>query len=255
MLNQIVMTKKEEMKTFKMPDDMGHRVKYSLKKAMLNPTHTIGLIAELKKASPSKGIFKDIFHPKEIAGNYLEGGADALSILTDQTYFQGQLDFIRNVRGMVNRPILRKDFIIDRRQIEESDRIGADVILLIAAILEPSQLQEYYCEAYERGLEAIVEVHSEADLEKTSDFQPAIMGVNNRDLRTFKTDVNHTLSLLSSIPQNTVVISESGVRKKDDINRLAHFGVKGVLVGETLMLDKNPAQAIHHLFYGSGQYD
>ncbi len=251
MLEKIVKTKFEEMKHFEMPPKVLRDQHFSLKKALLNPNNKLGLIAEIKKASPSKGIFKADLDPKQMAADYLKGGADALSVLTDRQYFHGDNENIRMIREQVNVPILRKDFIIDRQQIEESSRIGADVILLIASVLEPSQLHEFYMEAYEKNLEVIVEIHHEAELDKLKSFTPEILGVNNRDLSTFKTDIQHTLNLIPNLPKGAVVISESGIRNSEDINRLHREKVNGVLVGETLMKNEEPAEAIQSLFNGS----
>lgn len=252
MLEKIVKTKLEEIEHFKMPQEIEREQHYSLKNALLHPNQKIGLIAEIKKASPSKGMFKEDLNPVKMAASYVEGGADALSVLTERHYFKGDNENIRMIRSQVSLPILRKDFIIDRRQIEESSRIGADVILLIASILDPSQLEEFYFEAYEKKLEVIVEIHHESELEKIKSFTPEIIGINNRDLTTFKTDVSHTLSILPEIPKGSLVISESGIRSVNDINRLHRQKVNGVLVGETLMMTEDPAEAIHTLFGENG---
>jgi indole-3-glycerol phosphate synthase len=170
-------------------------------------------------------------------------------VLTDRSYFQGSHENLIKVKRQVNLPVLRKDFIIDRRQIEESRRIGADAILLIAAALEPSTLHSFYLEAKEMGLDALVEVHDEEELEEVLHvFQPEIIGINNRNLKTFETSLSVTKRILPNVPKGSLVISESGVLTPEDVQFLIDLNVNGALVGEALMRAETPALGIKQLF-------
>lgn len=251
MLDRILTTKREELKSFVQPAAVDFQNPRSLREALLNPHHAVGLIAEVKKASPSKGTFKEIIDPAEIAQNYEAAGADAISVLTDRTYFKGHTDFLKVVKGAVNIPVLRKDFIIDERQIEESKRIGADAILLIAAALSPQRLYRLYNEADALGIECLVEVHNREELERTLDvFQPQILGINNRNLNTFETTIETTLEMLKFLPKECVVVSESGFKHGQDVARIIGTEVKGILVGEALMTARSPEEGIQNLFSG-----
>lgn len=248
MLEEIVLQKKEELKTLVLPDknNVPH---YSLKQALTHPHHILGLIAEVKKASPSKGVFVEDFHPLDIARAYETSKADAISCLTDQKFFQGHRDYLAEIKRDVHLPVLRKDFIIDERQVEESARMGADAILLIAAILDPTHLHELYLKAQENEMEALVEIHTIEELESVlSIFEPEIIGVNNRKLQTFDTNLVTTEFLASTIPDHIVTVSESGIRTAEDIKRLSHLHINGVLVGETLMKATTPEEGIQSLF-------
>ncbi|MFC4617804.1 indole-3-glycerol phosphate synthase TrpC [Camelliibacillus cellulosilyticus] len=249
MLEQIIQTKKEELKYFSMPSHKADHPPRSLWEALLHPHRQIGLIAEVKKASPSKGLLTQTFAPVAAAVAYEKAGADAVSVLTDRTYFQGSPAFLEAIKQTVELPVLRKDFLIDRRQIEESRRIGADAILLIAALLSPATLYDFYREAGELGLECLVEVHNRAELQRILDvFQPDIIGVNNRDLRTFQTSIETTLDLFGDLPKDSVIVSESGIKNKADIDKVTTAGVNGVLVGEALMISESPETGIFRLF-------
>ena len=210
----------------------------------------VAIIAEAKKASPSKGVIRPDFDPVAIARSYQSGGAQALSVLTDVDFFQGSLAFIPAVRAAVNLPVLRKDFIIDPLQIREARSYGADAILLIAAILETAQIQEYLGLAFELGMDALVEVHDEAEVEKAVAAGSRLIGVNNRDLRDFSMDLNTTFRLQKLIPAKIPLVSESGIRDQHDIKRLAEHGVRAALVGETLMRAADPAEALRALVDG-----
>jgi len=210
----------------------------------------VAIIAEAKKASPSKGVIRPDFDPVAIARSYLSGGAQALSVLTDVDFFQGSLAYIPAVRAAVNLPVLRKDFIIDPLQIREARAYGADAILLIAAILETSQIQDYQALALELGMDALVEVHDEAEVEKAVAAGSRLIGVNNRDLRDFSMDLNTTFRLQKMIPAGIPLVSESGIRDHHDILRLAEHGVQAALVGETLMRAADPAEALRVLTGG-----
>ncbi|WP_139692822.1 indole-3-glycerol phosphate synthase TrpC [Sporolactobacillus terrae] len=249
-LDQILKTKKEELAHFSLPEPMSQpKPHYSLKDALLRPNHQLGLIAEVKHASPSKGIFRTKISAKKTATRYASAGADAISILTDRNYFHGSINDLIEVRQSVQLPILRKDFIIDERQIEESARIGADAVLLIAAALEPTALHELYLAAKARGLEALVEVHDAQELASLlNGFTPEIIGVNNRDLRTFHTNLHVTAALAPNIPRNAVLISESGVHRPQDVQFLLEQGTHAALVGEALICAADPKQKICDLF-------
>jgi indole-3-glycerol phosphate synthase len=208
-----------------------------------------GLIAEVKKASPSKGIIKDDFDPVKIAIEYEKGGAACLSVLTDTEFFQGSLEYLKEIRNHVSLPLLRKDFILDERQIIESVEYGADAILLIAACLSSERLKALHAFANECGLECLVEVHSKEEIEKVYEVcNPKMMGINNRDLNTFTTSIDHTFSLLSYIKDETLIVSESGIKTAEDIVRLSQNGVDGMLIGETLMRAKSIGNKIRELY-------
>ena len=175
----------------------------------------IGLIAEVKKASPSAGIIREDFEPVEIAKVYEEHGASCLSVLTDEHFFQGHLDYLKRIRGVVSLPVLRKDFLLDPYQITEARAAGADCVLLIAECLDGSSLHELYDEAGRLGMSALVEIYDPENLDRVLALKPPMIGINNRNLRTFETKLEHTLDLLSQIPDDCLVISESGIRTRD----------------------------------------
>lgn len=195
----------------------------------------IALIAEAKKASPSKGVICEDFRPVEIARRYEAGGAQCLSILTDENFFQGHLDYLSQVRKAVGLPVLRKDFTIDQVQIQEARAHGADAILLIAAILSQSQMAEFLALAQELGMDVLVEVHDERELERALAINSPLIGINNRNLNDFSVDLGTTLRLKKEIPAHIPVVSESGIRDGNDIRRLAEHDICAVLVGESLM--------------------
>lgn len=204
----------------------------------------VAIIAELKKASPSKGVIRPDFDPAAIAAAYQRGGAAALSILTDVDFFQGSLDYLPLVRALVPLPVLRKDFLIDPLQVEEAARYGADAILLIAAILEVSQMQELRLQAEALGMDVLVEIHDEAEAERALAAGARLIGVNNRDLRDFSMDLNTTFRLRRLIPAAIPLVSESGIRDRADIKALADHQITAALVGETLMRAGDPGQAL-----------
>ncbi len=205
-------------------------------------TGSIALIAEVKKASPSAGVICPDFDPRRIAREYETAGANCLSVLTDEKFFQGSLEYLRQIRQVVKLPLLRKDFIIDERQILESIQWGADAILLIVAILNDAQLGHLHSLAKEAGLAVLVEVHNESELDRAMVVQPELLGINNRDLTTFKVDLATTERLserLGSLSPGSgdsrLLVSESGIHTRADVQRLANCGAKAVLVGESLM--------------------
>ena len=195
----------------------------------------IALIAEIKKASPSKGLIRADFDPPELAKAYLQGGAAALSVLTDTPYFQGCNDDLQRVRASSPLPLLRKDFMLDIYQIYEAALIGADCVLLILAALEKAQAQELEQAAHELGLDVLLEVHGEDELAQALSLQSPLIGVNNRNLKTLKMDLSIGQTLLPQIPQNRFAISESGLYSHDDILTMQKFGAKAFLIGESLM--------------------
>lgn len=208
----------------------------------------IGLIAEVKKASPSKGLIRPDFHPVELAQTYASAGADCISVLTDVDYFQGSNAYLSAIRGAVKVPLLRKDFIIDYRQIYEAREIGADAVLLIAAILQQSELAELYDIAKSLGLDVLVEVHDRKEMETVLELDKAtLIGINNRNLQTFATDLATTESLIHLVPPGIAVISESAISKPEDIAYVQSVGAKGVLVGEHFMRQPDVREAVDQL--------
>jgi len=195
----------------------------------------VAVIAEIKKASPSKGVISHNFKPVEIARNYTKNGAQAISVLTDVSFFQGSLLYLMEVRDAVDLPVLRKDFIIDELQIIEASRHGADAILLIAAILDLSQLKEYQICAREYNMDVLVEVHNEYETELALESGAQLIGINNRNLKDFSMDLGTTFRLKSIVPAGIPVVSESGLKSGEDIARLGEAGVKAALMGESLM--------------------
>lgn len=195
----------------------------------------IALIAEAKKASPSKGVICPDFDPVKIATNYEANGAQAMSVLTDEKFFQGSLSYIPLVRETIKLPVLRKDFMIHEVQITEAHAFGADAILLIAAILDEKQMSDFLAQSRELGMDVLVEVHDEHELEKALKVDSPLIGVNNRNLKDFSMDLETTFRLNKEIPEHIPVVSESGLRTADDIKRLSDAGIAAVLVGETLM--------------------
>lgn len=205
----------------------------SFKKALQRPE--IQVIAEIKKASPSAGIICDHFDPQAIAREYGEAGAAAISVLTEQDFFQGSLDILSRVREAVMLPLLRKDFLIDPYQIYQARYYGANCVLLIAAILSEQQLAQFQQLAGDLGMNALVEVHNEDELEKVLQVGADIIGINNRNLQTFRVDVNTSLRLREKIPVECVVVSESGIKTREDVAQLEQAGINAMLIGETLM--------------------
>ncbi len=210
---------------------------------------SVAVIAEMKKASPSKGIIRENYDPLILAKSYQDFGATCLSVLTNKEYFQGSLDHITQVKEVAQLPVLRKDFIVDKYQIYESLYRGADCILLIVAALPPRQLKEYYQIATELGLDVLVEVHTHLELEQALKIEPTILGINNRNLETFEINLETTKNLVKEIPDNILIISESGIKTKEDINKITSYGVNIFLVGEALMRNNNPGKKLKNLFY------
>src|SRR3954453_12191309 len=195
----------------------------------------VALIAEIKKASPSAGVIAEQFDPVAIAKNYARAGVEAISVLTDEPFFQGHLDHLREVRGAVGQPLLRKDFILDPLQIMEAAAAGADAILLIVAALEQEELVALLETAALYQLDVLVEVHTLPELDRALETEATVIGINNRDLRTFQIDLAVTETLSEQVPKEIVLVSESGIRSAEDLARVKGCGVDAVLIGEALM--------------------
>lgn len=207
----------------------------------------IRLIAEVKKASPSAGVIRADFDPVAIAKIYEQHGATCLSVLTDESYFQGSLDYLRAVREAVGLPVLRKDFIIDSYQLLEARVAGADAVLLIAECLDDCQLRKLHNEAVELGLTPLVELYDPANLPRVLEAGATLVGVNNRNLHTFEVDLEHTLSMRREIPNECVLVGESGIKTRADVERLQAAGVDAILVGESLMRQPDIGAAVDEL--------
>lgn len=210
------------------------------------PQSTLRIIAEIKRASPSKGIIREDFDPPELARSYTKGGAHAISVLTDEKYFQGSLDALRAVREVTDLPLLRKEFMLDPYQVYEARAAGADAVLLIAGLVEWDVLAQLRGLALSLTLDVLLEIHHADELENALKLQPDVLGINNRDLRTreFATTLDTTEGLIPAVPSELTLISESGIRDREDVNHLALLGVDGILVGEHLMREPDPGAAI-----------
>lgn len=206
------------------------------------------VIAEIKKASPSKGVMRDPFLPESIAQSYEQGGACCLSVLTDEDFFQGSEAALVAARAACSLPVIRKDFIVDTYQVDEARAMGADCILLIAAALGDQQMADLYHHATGLGLDVLVEVHDGQELQRTLALSPMLLGINNRDLRTFDVTLDTTLALLGDIPEGTTVVTESGILDVSDVRRMRSAGVHAFLVGEAFMRADDPGTALQELF-------
>lgn len=215
--------------------------------AALQLENDVAVIAEIKKASPSKGLIRTDFDPQKIAGQYRDGGASAISVLTDEPAFQGSLEYLQAVAQEVDLPLLRKDFIVDPYQVKEAKAYGADAVLLIATIMEGNQLNELLHATQEFGLQALVECYSEGDIEYVTFDNVNILGVNNRDLRTFEVDLHRGIELLHKAPEETVLVSESGLSKAEDLKLLFNEGIDAALIGEYFMRQPNPGEAVRNM--------
>ena len=263
-LEQIVQTKRQEIadRQVRVPLEQLKETIQSLgrprnffRAVTQTPKKAMNVIAEVKKASPSAGVIKADFDPAAIARAFRDAGADALSVLTDETYFHGKLDYIQAVRDAVNLPVLRKDFIIDPYQVYESRAAQADAVLLIAECLETSRMIDLQILATELNLTCLIEVHDMASLMRVRDHvigfphpSYSLLGINNRDLRTFKVDLGTTLRLAELVEDRSVLVSESGIRTRADVEKLAAIGVRAALVGEGLMRSDDVAGKMRELF-------
>lgn len=207
------------------------------------------VIAEVKKASPSKGVIREHFEPAVIAKRYEEAGAACLSVLTDKDFFQGSEAYLQQARAACSLPVLRKEFIIDPWQLWEARAIGADAVLLIVMALEPERLQQLHATAREAGLDVLVEVHDEAELEQALTLEGALIGVNNRDLKTFDTRLEVSLNLRQQVPPERLLVGESGIHTRADVMRLRDANINAFLVGEAFMRAADPGEALQSLFF------
>ena len=208
---------------------------------------SIKLIAEVKQASPSQGVIRADFDPVAIARTYESTGATCLSVLTDETYFQGRLDYLRQIRAAVQIPVLRKDFILDSYQLVETRTAGADAVLLIAECLDDCNLRKFHNEAIDLGLAPLIEFYDPENLPRVLAAGAQLIGVNNRDLRTFSVDLEHTIRLRSQVPEDAVLVAESGIHTRSDVLRLQEAGVDAMLVGESLMRENDIGAAVRRL--------
>jgi len=255
LLEEIVSRKKEEVERRKRSlsldvlrsKDLPHRRNF--KGALTRKG--VSLIAEIKRFSPSAGIIKEDFNPVRIAKIYQANGAIAISVLTDRNFFGGSNDYIMEVKKEVSLPILRKDFIIDEYQIYESRYIGADAILLIARILTSEQIDQFIQTAKKLGFSCLVEVHKPDELEKVLLTTPEIIGINNRDLDTLQVDISNSLRIKRMIPDGYLCVSESGIKKREDVLKLQKAGFDGILIGEALLKTENPGDKIKGLLGGN----
>lgn len=211
------------------------------------------VIAEVKKASPSRGVLRDPFHPAEIAQQYEAGGAACLSVLTDHDFFQGNEDYLREARAACRLPVLRKDFMVDEYQVVEARAMGADCILLIVAALGDSEMAALHKQATDLGMDVLVEVHDANELQRALAMGIDLVGINNRDLRTFDVALDTTLKLLSQIPPGILVVTESGILSPADVERMRRNDVHAFLVGEAFMRADDPGVALRHLFGGTSK--
>lgn len=253
-LDQIVATKRREIELAKaarpesaLADQLAGAPPVRDFFAALAAPGPIRLIAEVKQASPSRGVLRSPFDPVQIAQTLQQHGASCLSVLTDETFFQGHLDHLRRIRAAVDLPVLRKDFILDRYQLLEARAAGADAVLLIAECLDDCQLRSLHQEALVLGLVPLVELYDAANLQRVFDAGATLIGINNRDLGTFRTDLAHTLELCRRIPDECVVVGESGIHSRADVERLEAAGVDAILVGERLMTSPDIGAAVDEL--------
>lgn len=208
---------------------------------------SLGIIAEVKKASPSKGVIRPDFDPVAIARAYERSGVQVISVLTDEKFFQGSVSYLLQVREAAGLPVLRKDFIIDPLQVEQTAAMGADAMLLIAAALDDVLLRDLYQMASELAIQPLIEIHNGHELDGVMRLEPGLIGINNRNLSTFVTDINVTLELVRHIPQEVLVVSESGISTAEQARTLRRAGVRALLVGESLMRRDDPAELVAEL--------
>ena len=263
-LDKIVATKKVEIAAISQKISLGNQREIALannQNALLQPRGFInsinqkiasgkaGVITEIKKASPSKGILRENFNPAEIARSYELHGSACLSVLTDVDYFQGCNAYLQEARAACSIPVLRKDFTIDPYQVYEARAIGADAILLIVACLELNQMKELEACAHELGLDVLVEVHNASELEQALELKTPLLGINNRNLKTFEVTLQTTLSLQSMVPNNKTLVTESGILNRADVQLMRDNQINAFLVGEAFMRAQDPGSALSELFF------
>lgn len=256
-LDEIVRYKREFLKQTKKKNPQSKVMEESKRaaqpldfhKALCLDSRVIRVIAEVKKASPSRGVIREDFDPVKIARRYEECGAAAISILTDEKYFQGSLEYLSAIRKAVKIPLLRKEFIIDEYQIYEARSAGADAILLIAAILDNDRITRFHALTRELNMSALVEVHTEEELQRVLKLPLGIIGINNRNLKDFSVDIQQTIRLCKMIPEGIIVVSESGIHTARDIALLKSHGIQAVLVGESLIRSEDPGLALKSLIF------
>ena len=257
-LNQIVATKREEIALAQKTKPLS-AVRFDAESRVLSrdfvgamrakvASGRPAVIAEVKKASPSKGVLRPDFIPADIAQSYAEHGAACLSVLTDRQYFQGSTDYLKQARASCDLPVLRKDFMVDAYQVYEARAMGADCILLIAACLDDAQMADLEAIALGLNMAVLVEVHDAPELERALRLKTPLVGVNNRNLRTFEVSLDNTLALLPQVPADRLLVTESGIRTADDVARMRDAGVHAFLVGEAFMREPDPGAALAQLF-------
>lgn len=253
-LDKIVATKRDEIAASKaavseeeLRSQLGNAPAVRDFFAPLAAAGPIKLIAEVKKASPSRGVLREDFDPIAIAKVYADRGASCISVLTDEAYFQGSLDYLRKIRSVVDVPLLRKDFILDTYQLVEARVAGADAVLLIAECLDDCQLRKLYRESIELEMTPLVEIYEPTNLARVLETGATLVGVNNRDLQTFEVDLGHCLRLHSQMPRETVMVAESGIHSRADVERLESAGVDAMLVGEGLIACDDIGKAVEEL--------
>jgi indole-3-glycerol phosphate synthase len=207
------------------------------------------VIAEIKKASPSKGVLRDNFIPADIAQSYAEHGAACLSVLTDAQFFQGSVDYLKQARASCDLPVLRKDFMVDAYQVYESRAMGADCILLIAACLDDAQMKDFEAIARSLDMAVLVEVHDDAELARALKLKTPLIGINNRNLHTFEVSLDTTLGMLKDVPPDRILVTESGISSAADVEKMREAQVHAFLVGEAFMRAADPGQALSDLFH------
>lgn len=233
--------------------DASEYPRYSLFRKCISVPGRINLIAEIKKASPSRGLIRDDFNPQELASIYEQNGAAAISVLTEEKYFLGKPEYLGLVAGKTRLPLLMKDFVIDELQVYEGRYLGASAVLLILAVLPDQRVKELTACAHRLDLDVLVEVHNEEELRRAIDLGAGIIGINNRDLHTFRVDVANSERMIPLVPADRVVVAESGISSYAEILRLKQAGAHAVLIGETFLKERDVARKIKDVMYGQGE--
>ena len=260
-LKKIIVRKEQEIIYRKEKASQGRLMEQALEALMTSPVrgfvksmqqrinaNQAAVIAEVKKASPSKGVIRENFNPAEIAKSYEEGGASCLSVLTDIDFFQGSDEYLKEARAACSLPVIRKDFIVDTYQVYEARAMGADCILLIVAVLSDEQMAQLYQLALDLKMDVLIEVHDEAELHRALPFGATLVGINNRNLRNFETSLNTTIDLLEQIPEDRIVVTESGIHTAADVKLMRDHKVNAFLVGEAFMRADDPGAELKKLF-------